>query len=444
PSPSRWRPHSPPELANTSRRDFFSMRGGLGPPPHGDGPAAVWTVPALALLASAAGEPQRIPLRRQSPATVAEALAAARGQRALLKARYEPGGGLLRAEPGGSGAIPIQDFKNNAYYGELAIGTPPQPASVIFDTGSSNLWVPNVDLTGQAAATKHLYDSEKSATYVANGKVFKIEYGSGKVSGHFSEDTVTIGNFSVPQYTFSEVDNAGGLGELYLESPFDGICGLGWGALSVGGVDPPMQALVEDGDIAQGVFSFHLGHVDGEVGELVIGETDPSHYKGDMVYANLTRMADSPSRVFDYGFWLIRLDSVAFGGTALPDATAIVDSGTSLIGAPVAAIAVIQSKMTLQQYQGLLVAECSDVKGLTLDLAVGGQAFRLGEEDLVLGRLEGGLCALALQPLEQPSPGSWGTSSCGGTLSSSTGTTRGWGSRARSSTACAQEAPTTP
>ncbi|CAK0804289.1 unnamed protein product, partial [Prorocentrum cordatum] len=411
-----------------------------GPTPHGGGTRAPqWTVPALALLASAAGEPQRIPLRRQSPATVAEALAAARGQRALLKAWGE----RRHSDPGFQEQRLLRRARQQVM-GELAIGTPPQPASVIFDTGSSNLWVPNVDLTGQAAATKHLYDSEKSATYVANGKVFKIEYGSGKVSGHFSEDTVTIGNFSVPQYTFSEVDNAGGLGELYLESPFDGICGLGWGALSVGGVDPPMQALVEDGDIAQGVFSFHLGHVDGEVGELVIGETDPSHYKGDMVYANLTRMADSPSRVFDYGFWLIRLDSVAFGGTALPDATAIVDSGTSLIGAPVAAIAVIQSKMTLQQYQGLLVAECSDVKGLTLDLAVGGQAFRLGEEDLVLGRLEGGLCALALQPLEQPSPGSWGTSSCGGTLSSSTGTTRGWGSRARSSTACAQEAPTTP
>ncbi|CAK0804291.1 unnamed protein product, partial [Prorocentrum cordatum] len=378
-----------------------------GPTPHGGGTRAPqWTVPALALLASAAGEPQRIPLRRQSPATVAEALAAARGQRALLKAWGE----RRHSDPGFQEQRLLRRARQQVM-GELAIGTPPQPASVIFDTGSSNLWVPNVDLTGQAAATKHLYDSEKSATYVANGKVFKIEYGSGKVSGHFSEDTVTIGNFSVPQYTFSEVDNAGGLGELYLESPFDGICGLGWGALSVGGVDPPMQALVEDGDIAQGVFSFHLGHVDGEVGELVIGETDPSHYKGDMVYANLTRMADSPSRVFDYGFWLIRLDSVAFGGTALPDATAIVDSGTSLIGAPVAAIAVIQSKMTLQQYQGLLVAECSDVKGLTLDLAVGGQAFRLGEEDLVLGRLEGGLCALALQPLEQPSRRS-GVSPC--------------------------------
>merc|ERR1712232_1381357 len=121
-----------------------------------------------------------------------ETLRAVNGQAQELGAKY-----------GGSGDIVINDYQNAQYYGQMTVGTPGQKENVIFDTGSSNLWVPN---KSPFLAFKNIYDHSKSSTYQKNGTVFKIQYGSGAVSGVFSEDTINMGPFTIKDFTFAEVD----------------------------------------------------------------------------------------------------------------------------------------------------------------------------------------------------------------------------------------------
>jgi hypothetical protein len=285
-----------------------------------------------------------------------------------------------------SNTVALENYRNIAYYGEIEVGTPPQRFVVIFDTGSSNLWVPNVDSPPAVRRAHNVYNPTASSTYESAHVPFKIVYGSGDVSGAFCNDNVLVADVRLENFTFAEVENTSGLGKTYLG--FDGILGLGFDSISVGGVPTVMQALVSTGKLAEPVFGFFLPN--DEAGELVFGGVDPSHYEGNFSFVQLSQE----------GYWEFVLDSVALRGlmSLTVSRSAIVDSGTSIILGPKREITAITSMMGAVLIEGKFYAVDCTQDLPTLSFTMGGRDYDLEPDDYILERYQEGrasLCVLA-------------------------------------------------
>lgn len=87
--------------------------------------------------------------------------------------------------------VPLIDEQNNSEWaGYISIGTPPQTFLIDFDTGSSDLWVPNAACSSLVCIAKSKYNVALSLTGQMQPGTFTIEYADNStVSGPIYTDT---------------------------------------------------------------------------------------------------------------------------------------------------------------------------------------------------------------------------------------------------------------
>ncbi|MCO5567160.1 hypothetical protein L7F22_020848 [Adiantum nelumboides] len=100
------------------------------------------------------------------------------------------------------------ELKNNLdaqYYGETGIGTSPQKFTVVFDTGSSNSWVPSSKCWLSVSCYLHpKFKPSKSFSYKEDGKECNLQYGTRAVYGVLSQDKVTVWDMELTEQAFME------------------------------------------------------------------------------------------------------------------------------------------------------------------------------------------------------------------------------------------------
>ncbi|KAH8341446.1 hypothetical protein KR059_007404 [Drosophila kikkawai] len=256
----------------------------------------------------------------------------------------------------------LGNYANTMYYTRIEIGTPPQEFSVLIDTGSANLWVPSIQCTSSPCQNHRKYNSTASKTHVVNNTNFRIEYASNAgdggvaLSGFISQDIVKIGSYLTLNQGFAEIIDEPL--KPFLNSPFDGILGLAYDTIAVGGVTPLLYNLVNQGHIEYLGFSIYFqrnGTSALNGGELILGATDSRLYSGCLTYVPISTAA----------YFQFEMTSANLNGTKLcSNCETILDAGTSMIVVPVEAIMIINKLLGVtnpNDSSGVFFVDCSTV-----------------------------------------------------------------------------------
>ncbi|KAI3555621.1 hypothetical protein CABS03_00273 [Colletotrichum abscissum] len=262
---------------------------------------------------------------------------------------------------------------------QISVGSPPQQVLAIFDTGSSDLWVPQLNSrlckdrlatctasNGRNSSVSGAFDNAKSTTFNANRSPFEATYANGvEIQGTFMSESVTVGNTSISNNTM-------GLGQTgKLTSPLIAILGVGPSSseASVLANNAKPYTNFPENLKAQGLtkslaYSVYLNDFRSPTGSVVFGGMDTAKFTGQMQMIPLVgqKLFKSNDFIVPWTSFSFSADKnakpTAIGGNNFPPV--LVDTGNPSLSFPPKILDLIGPAINIQTLQdGTKALKCS-------------------------------------------------------------------------------------
>jgi hypothetical protein len=286
-----------------------------------------------------------------------------------------------------------------AYYGRIEVGTPRQPFTVVFDTGSGNLMIPSTYCQSRACTMHKRFDRKASTTaedIEADGSKSKkgaprdqitVTFGTGEISGVFLQDDVCIGSLCSNVHFVGATDETD---DPFTSFNFDGVLGLALPEMSQGPDFSLMDHLVRGKHLKRDLFSVFLSDSEAEASEITFGDIKQDRMASDMFWQPVSRNS---------GYWQVQIKDIAINNkpqNLCNDCQVAVDTGTSQLAGPTEVINDLSSRLNVK-------SDCSNYDDLPhLGFVMGDHILNLKPQDYVDKGTEG--CEVALMPLDVPPP----------------------------------------
>ncbi|KAF8940549.1 hypothetical protein BGZ58_005883 [Dissophora ornata] len=266
------------------------------------------------------------------------------------------------------------------YYAEVEIGSDNQKMRLDFDTGSSDLWVPDSTCKNRRVT----FNRATSKSFKPVKGKFHISYGDGSaVEGIMGQDRVNVAGLVIEEQTIGLATTES---TSFSSDVVDGILGLAYNSIcSVPGTLTPMDNLIKHKLIQSPCFSVWLGRsTEGGGGEYRFGGYDTARFDGDLTWVPVTEKR----------YWQVKCDGLFFGNVDLQQkGDVIVDTGTTLVVVPTPVAKAIHAQIPGAIYDdanGWIIHKTPEVEALSgIQFVLNGVKFDVVMKDILREDVDG-------------------------------------------------------